>query len=456
MNIERDKKATNLLNLSFGPILPALGSSKPIEFPKMTRQRKKKKKVSESIEDRSRSNTDLSSIEDDESMDDEQIIQGEKHSTPTVSTSNRYNDLSVDTLGPEVDPRRPKTNVRSRDSRTSLPPFVVHNQKLEKIYQLLSSVTSDKKQVNMRLNSDSCTIYLYNVDHYKKLRTLCDEAKIYYACHPLEDEKVNKYVLYGLHDETNLDEIKESLSEYNLTALAISKMKLKPRYDGHANFLLTFKETDNVTVEKLSQVRAIGYLRVRFDKFHRDGNPSQCPKCLKWSHGSSFCGFPPRYVRCGGQHASSDCPERKDKNNPQSTIPDDKVRCANCGGNHTGNFKGCPALIKYKKLRSTYKQRDIKKPVQNIPVYNTPAYQRHQTPNHQNQRYHQPQSNTTNVKTYASIVASESVSNDLLTPVQMVDLIQQVHQEIKNCSTRAEQIMTILRIAVELLSNESP
>lgn len=156
-------------------------------------------------------------------------------------------------------------------------------------------------------------------------------------------------------------------------------MKLKPRYDGHANFLLTFIENDNVTVVKLSQIRAMGYLRVRFDIFFRDGNLSQCPKCLKLSRGSSYCGFPPRCVRCGGEHASAECPERKDKNNPKSTILDDKVRCANCGGNHTGNFKGCPELIKYKKLRATLKQRDVKKPVQHALVFASPAYHRHQT-----------------------------------------------------------------------------
>lgn len=392
------------------------------------------------------------------------------NSSPILS-NNIYNNLQMDTGGPEVDPQviTPGTRPTIPLRQPRLPPFIIKNKSISYIKDLLDNITTDKKQVSIVLTKDGTKIYLQTEEHYKLLRTLCDDVnkqcasptdtrRINYTAHPLSDEKVRKFVLYGLHEEIEMAEIEYALKEVDIYPIQVSTMKVnKPRYENHANFLLTFKVTDNMTLEKLSQVRAIGYLRVRFDRYFGSGNP---PRCLFWSHGSSYCGMPPRCCKCGGSHASDVCPLRINKEDPKSRIPDDKVRCANCDGNHPANYKGCKKLQTYRKTHPLRQRIDSntnnirKAPANNIPVYNTAAYQRHNTSSYRS-------SSTTknnNGQSWANVVASESdeTNESLLSAEQMINAVQWIHQNLKSCKTRSDQIMTIMRVCLELLSNDSP
>lgn len=248
-------------------------------------------------------------------------------------------------------------------------------------------------------------------------------------------------------------DIKEALSEYEIFPTQISQMKVKnPRNDSHTNFLLTFNATENITTEKLGQVRSNGFLRVRIDRYYGDGNPPQCPRCLHWSHGSSFCGMPPRFCKCGDNHASNVCPLRINQNDPKFRIPDDKVRCANCNGNHPANYKGCKKLQTYKEtyiLKQRVSNNKGSKP-SNTPVYNTPAYHRHLTQLPSTSSTNSRPS-TINGRSWAEVTSSEP-TEELFTTAQMLEIVNKIQSRIKSCRTRSEQIMTI----IEYLSNYSP
>ncbi|KAI5719422.1 hypothetical protein M8J76_009912 [Diaphorina citri] len=73
----------------------------------------------------------------------------------------------------------------------------------------------------------------------------------------------------------------------------------------------------------------------------------QCTKCQRYGHTKNYCKLSPRCLFCSLPHPSSECEKKK-----EDTI---KV-CANCGENHTANFKGCAyySELRKKRFRSTH------------------------------------------------------------------------------------------------------
>ncbi|KAL4113610.1 hypothetical protein QTP88_017204 [Uroleucon formosanum] len=77
--------------------------------------------------------------------------------------------------------------------------------------------------------------------------------------------------------------------------------------------------------------------KIVVEKPHPRKGPPQCHLCQIYGHTRSYCHYVPRCVKCGEEHLSVSCNKSKDS----------PAKCALCSGDHTANFKGCPA---YKKL----------------------------------------------------------------------------------------------------------
>lgn len=72
-----------------------------------------------------------------------------------------------------------------------------------------------------------------------------------------------------------------------------------------------------------------------------------CGRCQRRGHTKNFCRHAPTCGICADDHWTKDCKQ------PKTTVP----CCANCGENHTANWKGC---IDYQaKLRRKQRMRVI-------------------------------------------------------------------------------------------------
>lgn len=103
-----------------------------------------------------------------------------------------------------------------------------------------------------------------------------------------------------------------------------------------------------MSLERLRTIRDIDGVIVKFEKymFNRNGI-TQCANCLRFSHGARNCHLPPRCVRCGANHASKECNNLIVSRDLKSRIPPEKVKCANCKGQHTANYEKCPERQKF-------------------------------------------------------------------------------------------------------------
>ena len=94
----------------------------------------------------------------------------------------------------------------------------------------------------------------------------------------------------------------------------------------------------------------------------RSSDAAQCCRCQHFGHGSRNCALSPKCVKCGAAHPTGEytLPQKASlgmENNAEHHKP--LVKSANFQGNHTANYRGCPARKTY--LEALEKQR--KKPV---------------------------------------------------------------------------------------------
>lgn len=401
------------------------------------------------------SNMSLRSQDSQESQRKRKRGSNGKQSEPKASTSgqvpsqsnNIYTVLDMDVQESEV-PSRNESRAPPRQARRfNLPAIVIHNLKITDVCQVIHEVIPDKTKSAVSLTSHGTKIFIDNVEDYKRFRDFlkANIDKINYISHPLPEEQSDKFVVYGLHANTRMEDIDEALKEIGVKAIQINNLNIKkPRYDGHATFQIQFKRVDKVTVGQLQQVRQIGYLRVRFAVYEGRREPCICPNCLRPSHGSSYCGMPPRCVKCGGNHASSSCPEREDKDDPKSRIPKEKVKCANCGGPHPATYRGCPNMREYVKIQNLSRKRNqvYHEPQNRQPPKQGIGYQ-HQKPSH-NTVTHDIGSSHRGRKLYSEILSESPPGNDLLSMRKALELFRGLYHRLKKCQNREEQGAAIL------------
>ena len=101
-------------------------------------------------------------------------------------------------------------------------------------------------------------------------------------------------------------------------------------------YLVTLEDDEKSSTIK--DIRRIAYSSVKIEAYRPPAVPRQCYKCQRYDHVSANCHALPRSVKCAKEHDSKTCPN----------ISRDNVKCVNCGGNHTANYKGC---IDYKNAK---------------------------------------------------------------------------------------------------------
>lgn len=179
--------------------------------------------------------------------------------------------------------------------------------------------------------------------------------------------------MYGLHDmDTQI--LKEVFEQYDISPIDIRQLKMKhKRYDDQTIYVLYFKNEDKMTLEKLRTVRHITNVLVKFEHYTRTRTGFiLCANCLHYGHGQSTCNIKARCIKCGKEHESSNCEYNLVKNNPRSKIPDELVKCANCGGPHTANYSKCPERLKYIRIQGVVREKLVKPrvPYRSNPVRN--------------------------------------------------------------------------------------
>lgn len=357
----------------------------------------------------------------------------------TIPTNNMYNHLSDDVTEQET------VDVNNKPAARP-PPLCVFNIKINDLVENFKAII-DPNDVNIRMTQHGTKVFVNSPENFTKLKDHFTKTKVNFYTHTLPGSRTTKFVIYGLLSTIEITTIYSSLAFHGLFPVNVKKLSVKKqRYDNQATFLVYFKQTDKVSLAKLQQIKAIDNLIVSFRHYSRNFvGPTQCTKCLHYGHGKQNCNLIPRCIRCAGNHASSACTLVEKANDPVSRIPQDKVKCANCTGQHTANFSRYPARLQYMEMkRSVQQKRPIK--IQNPAYTRQPVYTNLQ------------QTHSSHQRSWAQVVTqstAKSPSSDQLSPEECMQVFDYFTTLYDQGLTVQQQIRAIAEFTFTFMYNRS-
>lgn len=138
-----------------------------------------------------------------------------------------------------------------------------------------------------------------------------------------------------------VEEIVEELkTNFNCTPSKVIRFSRNKEINMPIVLVLLPKTRENFEFIKKKRLDNFLHLSgITVEKCRPNSKVLQCYTCQNFFHGSKTCFLDPRCVICAEAHNTKDCPIPKESN---------KVKCCNCGGNHTASYGGCPNRPKKK------------------------------------------------------------------------------------------------------------
>jgi len=165
-------------------------------------------------------------------------------------------------------------------------------------------------------------------------------------------------------------------------------------------FVLPFQP--GTDMRKVLQLHKLCHCIVTWGKYKKSRPIRQCFNCQSFGHSSTFCGRPPKCVKCDQQHASKDCPKPVSSPQNVSTVEESTQQ----------TLLVAPSIYNSTTERNNYpQQRQRRSTKPNNPPF---QYQQSQFPVLQT---HQPSS--TSRQTYAH-VTSQPTPNSTQQPISSV------------------------------------
>lgn len=391
-----------------------------------------------------------------------QMNQLNSHTNQTP-TSNVFQVLDSDTSEHEIVNSMNLGMARNGENhKERVPPITVFNLSITELVKHVQANVNRRvyaeDNIRYRITQHGIKVYVNNTENFKIIRKLFIDTSIHFYSHPLLEEKTIKFVMHGFHDVEEV-QLGKFLEECEIYPSQISKLRInRKRYDDQSIYLLQFVYSQNMSLERLRTIRHIENVMVRFEKYaFNQSNVTQCAKCLRFSHGAKNCNLPPRCIRCGGNHASSQCDKLIDPKDPRSKIPTSQVSCANCKGKHTANYEKCSERQKYLSARqsssATRQRNNASRQNENAPRQNA----RYQVPPRREQSRPRPLETQSTFDqhrpSYRNVVRD---SSNLYSPSQLYQIFKKFTNALLRCKSKEEQIDTIAQMTFDLLSNDHP
>ncbi|KAF8784055.1 Nucleic-acid-binding protein transposon like protein [Argiope bruennichi] len=185
-------------------------------------------------------------------------------------------------------------------------------------------------------------LFAESPEDVRKLTSYLDEQQKEYFVISDKAEKPVKIVIKGLPINTDPEEIKNELNEKGFRVDKVNQLKKFKTREPLPIFQVHLFKTSNI--QEIYKLETLFYIMIRVEKYIIKQN-HQCYNCQLWNHGSKGCRLNPKCVICAGTHPTKECPS-KGKENAE-------IKCANCGGPHTANYRGCPRYPKTQQFRTT-------------------------------------------------------------------------------------------------------
>lgn len=332
----------------------------------------------------------------------------------------------------------PKTtttkNSTSATVTNKVPPIVVKSSSVHFVHKRV--IEAGVVRYSTKQTNNGTNVQVTNTSDYRSVIKHLQNSNVAYHTYQLDEEKSTKIVLYGLHDLPT-DEVMEILKEENLQPTSIKKLQIRQkRYDDQAVYLLHFP-AGTISMNLLRTIPALDHCVVKWSYFSKRAGPMQCKRCQLYGHGANNCNRVARCNKCADDHNSSVCPLTAGSSSSDGKVPEHKLKCANCGGNHTATFSGCP-----KRPAANLPKEPKRTTSFNMEKNSFPALPQTKTIQGWKQLEQNP------VK-FVNFRQNETASGELFNSSEIIPIVGEVFQKLQKCKTKQDQITVIFEVVAK-------
>jgi hypothetical protein len=365
---------------------------------------------------------------------------------PTQNTYDALTDRDDELSVASFNSRFHQDQNKQRNSKP--PPISIKQATRGDVMKFFDSIRADKSKYTIKFVPDGVKIHPEDTNSHNLLRNELQKAKAKFFTHELRENQLTKIVLHGMYDMETSD-LKLLLNELEIYPSDIKKMTIKnKRFDDHSLYLLYFSKLDKIKVANLRETNVINCIKVRWEYFdNKRRGPIQCNRCMQFGHGGKLCFLDPVCIRCGGSHASKECPHLYDPITKQlrERISAEHVKCGLCGQNHTANYAKCLKRKEFEQRQNNYRSKT-------------------QRVNHQRQFQPAPQLNDFNFPQMAQSskpawsnqapqVQPPQPSQDLFEPGELLNILRELMSSLRTATTREQQINALGQIVIKYCYN---
>lgn len=245
-----------------------------------------------------------------------------------ATTTPRSPEMDVDECGLPPSSSQAPSTAQQPPAAPKIPPVIMRDAaKWSEV-----SHRMDNGKINFskaKQCPDGIRIQPVAEDDFRALTKLLDTLKYEYHTFALPSERTVKAVIRGIPAVIDPDDVLRSLQEANFQPTKVTRMSSRRTKRPFPLFLVELPQGQNIfTLTRLMS------LVIRVEPPRPSKLVSQCHRCQRFHHAQRNCHAQARCVKCGQPHESSSCDKPKE-------LP---AKCANCSGEHTANYRGCPSF----------------------------------------------------------------------------------------------------------------
>lgn len=360
-----------------------------------------------------------------------------------VPTQNGFDLLSDMDAGDDVN----QSPGKPLPKKVRLPPIFVVNKGTMELRDILSRIPQLK--YHLKAVKGGVQVTVSDDESFKLVEKSLKRKNSEFFSYTKAAEQPIKIILSGL-PLFEIQDLQAELADSGIHPLEV-KVFSRKKVDRDENVLYLLQFTKgSVKLPELQKVKALFNIIVKWRYYMRKPTDAvQCHRCQRFGHGMRNCNLAPHCVKCGEKHLTSHC-----KLPTKASLPGDDanesrrlVKCANCSGNHTANFRGCPARKHYLQVLETRKQQQKaasqrSSTSQRNPLNSVPA-------NGHNG------SSFVNGSTFAQVVGDSGGNSgaDLFTITEFLCLARELFCRLDACRNKQQQFLALSELMIKYVYN---
>ncbi|UYV79488.1 hypothetical protein LAZ67_17002858, partial [Cordylochernes scorpioides] len=263
-----------------------------------------------------------------ENTDMEIEVTPNRNSNPEQNPK-KSNPPNKDTENPDKGPNNPTPNPKIR-----IPPIKISGvTEWSGLREGLINCTQKKPEFST--SGRHINVQTHSVTDYRTATRWLEERHYTFHFKILDEEKNLRIVVRGLDCCITIPEIQEDLDNKGFHMTKIVRLRRAGTKEELPLIQVTLPKTPKN--KDIYNITDICDMKCRVEAYRAPKGPGQCHRCQSFGHSKFECRETPKCVKCGENHFTSECSKQKE------VLP----KCANCQGQHTANWRGCPL---YKKI----------------------------------------------------------------------------------------------------------